>query len=112
MHVKGHVKSCQEKYSPSLIKDLDAAQTIICEQRNFWIGGYKHNVKHMNQARFIMYLYVIFTYYNEVIAEGVINIANTNQIYNHCKRKIAQIHSSDESSDDQQLNIKTKKINI
>ena len=31
MHVKGHVKSCQEKYSPSLIKDLDAAQTIICE---------------------------------------------------------------------------------
>ena len=45
-----------EKYSQNLIRDLDNAQTMICEQRNFWISGYKHNVNHMNQYRFHFFI--------------------------------------------------------
>ena len=61
LHVKGHIKQCRDVYSPNLIRDLDDTQTMICEQRNFWISGFKHNVKHMNQYRFIFFcsLYLI-----------------------------------------------------
>ncbi len=55
LHVKGHVARCREIYSPNLIRDLDNAQTMICEQRNFWISGYKHNVKHMNHEDHLIF---------------------------------------------------------
>ena len=96
LHVQGHVKACRDVFAPALIKDLDDAQTMICEQRNFWISGFKHNVKHMNQYRFEFFLYVIFSHFNQVKCDGLINIGNTNDVYKPSKKLTTLVESSGE----------------
>jgi hypothetical protein len=49
---------------------------MICGQRNFWISGYKHTVKQMNQYRF-HFFYIIFKYFNEIKEESFLNILMT-----------------------------------
>jgi hypothetical protein len=115
--VKGHVAPCREIYAPSLIRDLDNAQTMICEQRNFWIGGFKHNVKHMNQYRFTFFFYIIFSYFNEIKEVGLLNIANTNDVYKPSKRLFTAMFSSEEDNMEEEIitkkaeNKKVKKNN-
>lgn len=110
LHVQGHVAVCKENYSPKLYSDLDTAKTMVCEQRNFWVSGFKHNVKHMNEFRFIFFLFIIFDYFNEVKCVGLINIANTNDVYKPSKRLITAIESSDEeNSENLPLDSKRKK---
>ena len=113
LHVKGHVARCREIYPPNLIRELDNAQTMICEQRNFWISGYKHNVKHMNQYRF-HFFYIIFTYFNEIKEEGLLNIANTNDVYKPSKRLFTAISNSDDDNtkNDNQMKPANKKLKI
>ena len=74
---------------------------MICEHRNFWIGGYKHNFKHMNQYRFIFFFYIIFSYFNVIKEFGLLNIANTNDAYKQSKRLFTAMYSSEEDNVDE-----------
>ena len=98
LHVQGHVEECKKVYSPDLIKDLKGINSMICEQRNKWISGFKHIVKHMNATRFKFFIYNIFTYYNQIKCEGIVNIANSLNLerYSSYKRKFALFESSDD----------------
>ena len=100
LHVQGHVESCKSVYHPKLYPELDNCNSMICEQRNFWISKYKHIVKHMNQYHFIFFLYCQFDYYNEIKCEGIINIASTSNFSTYCsdpqKRKFRFLYSDDE----------------
>lgn len=107
--MQGHVKACREVFSPDLIRDLDDAQTMICEQRNFWISGFKHNVKHMNQWRFDFFLYIIFSHFNQVKCEGLINIGNTNDVYKPSKKLTTLVESSGDEEVVINSNTKSKK---
>jgi len=52
-------------YNPN-DKETEGVNMVICEQINFWISRFKHNVKHMNCYRFIYFIYIIFNHYNEM----------------------------------------------
>ena len=41
-------------------KELEGVYTEVCEQINFWISRFKHNVKHMNCDRYYYFIYIIF----------------------------------------------------
>ena len=103
LHAQGHVEICKEIYHPSLYKELENCNTMICEQRNYWISSFKHITKHMNQYRFNFFIFVIFNYYNEIKSEGIINITKAVDIttFESHKRKFAFLYSEDDLSDDQ-----------
>ena len=48
-HFKTHTDDyCGKNNDPDSIKELDNTNTSVCEQTNYWFGGYKHILKHMN----------------------------------------------------------------
>jgi hypothetical protein len=64
LHLKNHVSpQCKLYYIPDLYDDLDDTNTVACEQTNYWAGGYKHIMKHMNDTRFNVFLYIICNLY-------------------------------------------------
>jgi len=98
LHVQGHVEGCQKIYHPRLYPDINNCNSMICEQRNYWISGFKHSVKHMNQYRFNFFFYISFDYYNEIKSKGIINIDNSIDLEKIPaeKRKFALIDSDDD----------------
>ena len=79
LHVQGHVEQCKSVYHPNKYNEINSCNTMICEQRNFWIGGFKHMTKHMNQYRFAFFLFIHFNYYNEIKTQGY-HLINYNNI--------------------------------
>lgn len=71
LHIKGHVGTeCHATVHPNLFPELVNINTVICEQVNFFLGGFKHMLKHMNRARYHFFLFIIFNMWNEVKIEG------------------------------------------
>ena len=83
---------------PRLYLEINNCNSMICEQRNYWIRGFKHSVKHMNQYRFNFFFYISFDYYNEIKSKGIINIDNSIDLEKIPaeKRKFALIDSDDD----------------
>lgn len=64
-HFNGHKDAwCKLNCNPNDVPELKDINTSVCEQLNFWLGGYKFMLKHMNYARFHFFLYVILNKYN------------------------------------------------
>ena len=60
LHIKGHKqKWCQKMCHPDNSKELYGTNTVVCEQINYWLGRYKHIMKHMNIYRFHFYLHIL-----------------------------------------------------
>lgn len=107
LHVKGHIEECKKNYHPSLYSDLSPVNTMVCEQRNFWISAFKYMVKHMNQSRFIFFFYIIFSKSNEITLQGKIKIINEVAfISDQVKRKFAKLYEFSEDEIDEQQNKK------
>ena len=52
LHIKDHVGAeCKETCHPKLFPMLKDTNTVICEQINFWLGKFKHILKHMSFYR-------------------------------------------------------------
>ena len=65
LHFGNHKdKWCRENLNPNNIKELDETNTVVCEETNFWLSGYKHILKHMNHQRFHFFLFLILNMYN------------------------------------------------
>jgi hypothetical protein len=96
LHMKGHTGvGCRQNNDPPLFPELDDCNTVVCEQVNFWLGKFKHILKHMSFFRFNFFLYIILDVYNQVKLQNVINIADA--IFfdktDPSKRKIDEIDS-------------------
>jgi len=65
LHFSNHIdKWCLENCNPYNERALDKVNTVVCEQFNFWLGGFKYMVKHMNYHRFHFFLFIMFNFYN------------------------------------------------
>ena len=65
-HFSNHKENyCKVNCNPN-DKELEGVNTEVCEQINFWISRFKHNVKHMNCDRYYYFIYIIFNHYNEM----------------------------------------------
>ena len=103
LHIQGHVEPFQQIYHPKLYPDIDKTKSMICEQRNFWISGFKYMCRHMNEDRFNFFFYIQFDYFNQVKVEGIIPIANVSPLPKGQgeKRKFTSLYSEDESDEDE-----------
>jgi hypothetical protein len=82
LHIKGHVDpECLSTCQPRLIPELDYINTVICEQVNYWLGNFKHIVKHMNFYRFNYFLFIILDLYNQAKFEK--SIRNADNFFCH-----------------------------
>ena len=58
-------KWCRKNMDPNKYPELKNLNTVVCEEVNFWLSGYKYMVKHMNQEHFHFFLYRMLNFYNE-----------------------------------------------
>ena len=56
---------CRENCDPNLFDDLKDINTESSEQTNYWLSGYKHATKHMNDIHFYFFTYIICEEYNK-----------------------------------------------
>ena len=96
--MKGHTgDECKKNNDPALFPELEDTNTVVCEQVNFWLGKFKHILKHMNFYRFNFFFYIILDIYNQIKLQNVVNIAE-DIFFEKCeptKRKLDEIDSSD-----------------
>ena len=65
LHFLNHKDAwCEKNCNPNKVDDLKNINTVVQEQINYWAGGYKHMLKHMNYYRFNFFLYIIFDVFN------------------------------------------------
>jgi len=71
LHIQGHVDEwCRINCDPIWYPQILAANTVVCEQINYWIGKYKYIMKHMNSDRYNFYMYILFNEYNKLKVNG------------------------------------------
>ena len=45
LHIKGHIgKNCKKFCHPDNFPELKGLNSVVCEQKNFWLGRYKHSI--------------------------------------------------------------------
>ncbi len=54
LHIK--VASFPRECHPDEYPDLKLVNTVICEQVNFWLGKFKHILKHMNHEISLVFI--------------------------------------------------------
>ncbi len=65
LHIHNHVRAdCHLYYNANLYDELFKVNTVVCEEINFWLSGFKHCMKHMNATRFNFFLFIIMNTYN------------------------------------------------
>ena len=75
--MKGHTgEECRRNNDPALFPELDDVNTVVCEQVNFWLGKFKHILKHMSFYRYNFFLFVILDIYNTIKIQGAVDIAD------------------------------------
>ena len=65
-------------FNANLHDDLFKVNTVVCEETNYWLSGFKYAMKHMNQDRYNFFLFIILNIYNE---EKIILNANKKPTY-------------------------------
>ncbi len=60
LHFHGHTEAwCRTHCNPNNHQILNDVNTMVCEQINFLLGRFKHQMKHMNDGRFFVTAYTI-----------------------------------------------------
>lgn len=66
MHFRNHVdKWCKLHMNPDKNKEFKDINTEVCEQTFFWLSRFSHAVRHMNYARFNLFMFTICDMFNE-----------------------------------------------
>ena len=96
LHIQGHKEAwCNAHCHPKNWTELQGTNTVVCEQVNYWLGGFKWIMRHQNVDRFNFFLYIILNEYNKLKIKGKFNVLN--QIPSHhiesIKRSISQSQS-------------------
>ncbi|CAF1092729.1 unnamed protein product [Brachionus calyciflorus] len=65
LHINNHKDSwCLKNLHPENFSELNGINSVVCEETNYWLSGFKHNLKHMNHQRFNFFLFVILNMFN------------------------------------------------
>ena len=71
LHIKGNIgKNCKKFCHPDNFAELQPLNTVVCEQKNFWLGKYKYSLKHMSMHRFNFFVFIICDEYNQLNIEN------------------------------------------
>lgn len=87
LHIRGHKEaSCNPMCNPDKYPDLLHANTVICEQINFWLNNFKYILKHMNRQRYLFFLSIILREFNQIKVSGKYDILK--QVPEYCAQQI------------------------
>lgn len=66
LHMINHKDAwCKENCNMDHERELDGINSMVCEELNFWLSRFKHNVKHMNNLRINFFYFIIMNLRNE-----------------------------------------------
>lgn len=77
LHIQGHEAWCKAECHPKNWQELDDDNTVVCEQINFWLGGFKSIMRHQNAYRFNFFMYILLNEYNKIKMNGKYNAKNS-----------------------------------
>ena len=67
LHIKGHIgKNCKKYCHPDKFPFLKELNSVVCEQKNFWLGRYKFSLKHMSACRYLFFIFIVCDAYNQL----------------------------------------------
>ena len=127
LHIKGHIGKNFKKFChPDNFPQLKPLNTVVGEQKNFWLGKYKYSLKHMGMTRFNFFVFIICDSYNQLNIENKIGFIVNNDISEkseRLKRKIDEIEMTSEdlndtsgffsdTNDSHRARVSTKRIKI
>ena len=88
LHIKGHIgKNCKKFCHPDIFSFLEPLNSVVCEQKNFWLGKYKYSLKHMSAHRFNFFIFIMCDAYNQLNVDKKLGFINNNYI----SQKTAQL---------------------
>jgi hypothetical protein len=94
LHIKGHIgKNCKKYCHPDNFPFLRPLNTVICEQKNFWLGKYKYSLKHMSVNRYNFFIFILCDSYNQLNIDnklGFIENHYMSEKTDQAKRKYAE----------------------
>ena len=82
------------KIFPNYLQPLN---TVVCKQKNSWLGKYKYSLKHMSMHRFNFFVYIICDEYNQLNIENKLGFILNHDISEKSdmlKRKLDEIENS------------------
>ena len=98
LHIKGHIgKNCKKFCHPDNFAELQPLNTVVCEQKNFWLGKYKYSLKHTSMDRFNFFVFIICDAYNQLNIENKLGFILNHDISEKSdmlKRKLDEIENS------------------
>jgi hypothetical protein len=81
LHIKGHVgKNCLRFCHPKNFERLEKINTVVCEQKNFWLGKYKYIMRHMGMYRFNFFLFILCDGFNRLNIDGKLDYIHNNYL--------------------------------
>jgi hypothetical protein len=83
LHIKGHIgKNCKKFCHPDNFPPLKLLNTVVCEQKNFWLGNYKYSLKHMGTNRFNFFVFITVKSHilRYVLKPGCLNLRTVPQL--------------------------------
>ena len=99
LHIKGHIgKNCRKYCHPENYPSLKSFNSVVCEQKNFWLDKYKYVMKHMGQYRFHFFLFILCNSYNQLCIDNQLKYLESHSIkekYFLYKQKLDQLTDSD-----------------
>ena len=98
LHIKGHIgKNCKKFCHPDNFAELQPLNTVVCEQKHFWLEKYKNSLKHMSMHRFNFFVFIICDAYNQLNIENKLGFILNHDISEKSdmlKRKLDEIENS------------------
>jgi len=75
LHIRGHKEDfCEKNCHPNNFPEIAQANTVICEQINYWLNNFKYILKHMNRQRYNFFMSIILREFNTIKIQGKYNI--------------------------------------
>ena len=88
LHIKGHIgKNCKKFCHPDNFPWVKSLNSVVCEQKNFWLGKYKYSLKHMGIYRFNFFVFLICDAYNQLNIENKLGFIVNHDIKEKSERQ-------------------------
>ena len=94
---KLHIKDCKKYCHPDNFPAMKPLNSVVCEQKKFWLGRYKYSLKHMSVNRYNFFLFILCNAYNHLNINNQLEYLENHyqkEKYLHFKRNSEQTNDS------------------
>jgi hypothetical protein len=105
LHIKGHIgKNCKKFCHPDNFPWVKSLNSVVCEQKNFWLGKYKYSLKHMGIYRFNFFIFIICDANNQLNIEYKLGFIVNHDIIEKSERQERKREEVESNTNEENLN--------